>query len=179
MTRHLGDRLTALIDGELDHGTRERMLGHLAQCGDCRAEADAERQTKSLLGAMAAPQGPVELMLGLLSLDANRPAATGAANGLPGNGGGASAAGPGAGPSPFSFQTVPIRPPAAPAAGRPTAGRSPVRPQRLRVAAIGAVSLAALGTGVWLVGDFSASASPSHAPANPAPAQVVTYAPGH
>lgn len=179
MTRHLGDRLTALIDGELDHGTRERMLGHLAQCGECRAEADAERQVKSRLGTMSAPQVPVELMLGLLSLDANRPAASGAANGLPGGGGGASAGGSGSGPSPFSFQTVPIRPPAAPAASRPTAGRSPVRPQRLRVAAIGAVSLAALGTGVWLVGDFSASATPAHGPANPAPAQVVTYAPGH
>jgi hypothetical protein len=53
-----------------------------------------------------------------------------------------------------------------------------VRPQRLRAAAIGAVSLAALGTGVWLVGDFSASASPAHPPAQPAPAQVATYAPG-
>jgi anti-sigma factor RsiW len=180
VTRHLGDRLTALIDGELDHGTRERMLGHLAQCGDCRAEADAERQTKSRLSAMAAPQVPVELMLGLLSLDANRGAASGAASGgVSGGGSGSPAAGPGAGPSPFSFQTVPIRPPAAPASGRPTAGRSPVRPQRLRVAAIGAVSLAALGTGVWLVGDFSASASPSHAPANPAPAQVVNYGPAH
>ena len=64
MTRHLGDRLTALIDGELDHGTRDRMLGHLAQCDECRAEADAERKVKARLGTMAAPQVPVELMLG-------------------------------------------------------------------------------------------------------------------
>ena len=177
MTRHLGDRLTALIDGELDHGTRERMLGHLAQCDECRAEADAERRVKARLGAMAAPQVPVELMLGLLSLDANRGANT--SGGMPGADGNATSGAPGGAPAPFSFQTVPIRPPAAPAAGRPTAGRAPVRPQRLRAAAIGAVSLAALGTGVWLVGDFSASASPSHPPTQPAPAQVITYAPGH
>ena len=179
MTRHLGDRLTALIDGELDHGTRERMLGHLAQCAECRQEAETERQLKSRLSAMAAPQVPVELMLGLLSLDTNRGTGAGASAGQPGAGGGPAGGGPGSAPGPFSFQTVPIRPPAAPAAGRPTAGRSPVRPQRLRVAAIGAVSLAALGTGAWLVGDFSASASPSHSPAQPAPAQIVTYAPGH
>jgi hypothetical protein len=176
VTRHLGDRLTALIDGELDHGTRDRMLGHLAQCSDCRAEADAERQVKARLGTMAAPLVPVELMLGLLSLDTDR--GIGAA-GKPGADGGATPGGPGSLPAPFSFQTVPIRPPAAPAAGRPTAGRAPVRPQRLRAAAIGAVSLAALGTGVWLVGDFSAGASPSHPPAQPAPAQVASFPPGH
>jgi len=188
MTRHLGDRLTALIDGELDHGTRDRMLGHLAQCVDCRREADAERQLKARLGGLAAPQVPVELMLGLLSLDTNRGTGAGAGatpGGMPGGmssgmPGGGNQTAPGGSPAPFSFQTVPIRPPAAPAAGRPTAGRAPVRPQRLRVAAIGAVSLAALGTGVWLVGDLSGGATgSSHAPASPAPAQVVTYGPGH
>jgi hypothetical protein len=180
VTRHLGDRLTALIDGELDHGTRDRMLGHLAQCEDCRREADGERQVKAQLAALSSgPQVPVELMLGLLSLDTNRGAGATASGGLPGGGGPASGT-PGGAPGPFSFQTVPIRPPAAPAAGRPTSGgRAPVRPQRLRAAAIGAVSLAALGTGVWLVGDFSASAGPAHAPVQPAPAQVVTYGPGH
>lgn len=177
MTRHLGDRLTALIDGELDHGTRDRMLGHLAQCAECRAEADAERRVKARLGTMAAPQVPVELMLGLLSLDTDR--GLGSSGGLPGADGSSAPGGSNA-PAPFSFQTVPIRPPAAPAAGRPTAGRAPVRPQRLRAAAIGAVSLAALGTGVWLVGDFSAAASPSHPPVQPAPAQVASIGnPGH
>ncbi|GAA2051226.1 hypothetical protein GCM10009839_67630 [Catenulispora yoronensis] len=178
MTRHLGDRLTALIDGELDHGTRDRMLGHLAQCDDCRREADAERRVKARLGTMAAPQVPVELMLGLLSMDTNRGAGAGAGaapSGLPGPGGNV----PGPGGTPFSFQTVPIRPPAAPASGRPTAGRAPVRPQRLRVAAIGAVSLAAIGTGVWLVGDFSnAAGGTAHPTAPVAPAQVAPYGPG-
>jgi anti-sigma factor RsiW len=178
VTRHLGDRLTALIDGELDHGTRDRMLGHLAQCEDCRREADAERQVKARLGAMSAPAVPVELMLGLLSMDTNRGAGS-ASGAVPGSSPGA----PGGGGSPFTFQTVPIRPPAAPASGRPTAGRAPVRPQRLRAAAIGAVSLAAIGSGVWLVGDFGSGAGgTAHPPAPVAPVQVASLngpGPGH
>ena len=162
MTRHLGDRLTALIDGELDPSTRDRMLGHLAQCSDCRVEADAERQVKAQLSGLGEPLVPVELMLGLLSLDASRGGGFGG-----GSGSGAAAGGTASGaPTLFSFQTVPIRPPAAPAAsaaGRPVTGRAPVRPQRLRVAAIGVVSLAAVGTGAWLVSDLGATSHPNHA----------------
>jgi anti-sigma factor RsiW len=43
---HLGDRLTALIDGELGHAERDRALMHLAGCDECRAEADALRRVK-------------------------------------------------------------------------------------------------------------------------------------
>jgi anti-sigma factor RsiW len=166
MTRHLGDRLTAFVDGEVDLATRDRMLGHLAHCADCRTEADAERQVKARLSGMSAPQVPVELMLNLLSLDASR------GPGLPGGPGGLGGLGAGSGaPAPFSFATVPIRPPQAPVSGRPASGRGSVRPQRLRIAAIGAVSLAAVGTGVWLVGDLgsAASAHPPTAPAHVAP----------
>ena len=38
---HLGQRLSALIDGELNHTQRERVLAHLAQCEPCRLEAAA------------------------------------------------------------------------------------------------------------------------------------------
>lgn len=174
MNRHLGDRLTAFIDGEVDPSTRDRMLGHLAQCTDCRADADQERQLKARLAGLGEPKVPVELMLGLLSLDASRNMGAGAAAGTGGSGGfgggGFGSGGPGAsgganGPAPFSFQTVPIRPPAAPtgAAGRPVTERAPVRPQRLRVAAIGAMSLAAIGTGAWLVSDLGTASHPNHA----------------
>lgn len=43
---HLGEQLTALIDGELGHADRERVLGHLAGCAECRVEADALRRVK-------------------------------------------------------------------------------------------------------------------------------------
>jgi anti-sigma factor RsiW len=49
---HLGERLTALVDGELGHDERDRALVHLAACDQCRAEADALRALKRRLRAM-------------------------------------------------------------------------------------------------------------------------------
>ena len=46
MNRHLGERLSALIDGELSDTQRERVLAHLAGCEDCRREAAALRLLK-------------------------------------------------------------------------------------------------------------------------------------
>ena len=46
MKRHLGERLSALIDGELSDTQRERVLAHLAGCEDCRREAVALRLLK-------------------------------------------------------------------------------------------------------------------------------------
>jgi anti-sigma factor RsiW len=50
--RHLGDRLSALIDGELSHDERDRLLAHLAVCQDCRTEAAALRALKRRVGAL-------------------------------------------------------------------------------------------------------------------------------
>ena len=75
---HLGERLTAFVDGELDHDARERVLVHLARCGECRQAVEAERRTKSRLATTPDPQLPAALAdrLGALgeSLD-RRPAA--------------------------------------------------------------------------------------------------------
>lgn len=49
---HLGERLTALIDGELGDDEREKALGHLARCEDCRADAEALRRVKRRLHAL-------------------------------------------------------------------------------------------------------------------------------
>ncbi|WP_327661713.1 MULTISPECIES: anti-sigma factor family protein [unclassified Streptomyces] len=62
---HLGDRLAALVDGELDHDARERVLAHLATCTKCKAEADAQRRLKSVF-AQAAPPPPSESFLARL-----------------------------------------------------------------------------------------------------------------
>jgi anti-sigma factor RsiW len=43
---HLGERLSALIDGELSHDQRDRVLAHLAKCEPCRREAAALRLLK-------------------------------------------------------------------------------------------------------------------------------------
>lgn len=55
--QHLGDRLSALVDGELGHDARERVLAHVATCPKCKAEVDAQRRLKNVF-AEAAPPPP-------------------------------------------------------------------------------------------------------------------------
>jgi anti-sigma factor RsiW len=43
---HLGQRLSALIDGELEASERERVFFHMAKCGSCRDEVAALRTLK-------------------------------------------------------------------------------------------------------------------------------------
>jgi anti-sigma factor RsiW len=43
---HLGQRISALIDGELTDAERDRVLTHLAGCDECRQEAVALRALK-------------------------------------------------------------------------------------------------------------------------------------
>ncbi|WP_333775313.1 anti-sigma factor family protein, partial [Streptomyces sp. IBSBF 3136] len=158
--QHLGDRLSALVDGELGHESRDRVLAHLATCARCKAEADAQRRLKNVF-AEAAPPSPSESFLARLQ-------------GLPGggdlDGGGTPAPGGGLlGREPdtgvfglrrgerFEFGYVPAVPahPGAPEergfrihpVGRPDADRSASRGLRFAFAAAGAVSLAALALG--------------------------------
>jgi anti-sigma factor RsiW len=46
---HLGDRLSALVDGELDGADLDRAHAHLASCEQCRTEAAELRQLKQQL----------------------------------------------------------------------------------------------------------------------------------
>jgi anti-sigma factor RsiW len=49
---HLGQRLSALIDGELDPSERERVLIHMTRCGSCRDEVAAMRMLKRRMSAL-------------------------------------------------------------------------------------------------------------------------------
>jgi anti-sigma factor RsiW len=49
---HLGDRLSALVDGELGGAERDRAYAHLASCEQCRTEAAELRALKRKLGAL-------------------------------------------------------------------------------------------------------------------------------
>lgn len=49
---HLGDRLSALIDGELDGAERDRAYAHLAGCEQCRTEAAELRALKHKLSTL-------------------------------------------------------------------------------------------------------------------------------
>ncbi|GAA1155293.1 zf-HC2 domain-containing protein [Streptomyces hebeiensis] len=70
---HLGDRLAALVDGELDHDARERVLAHLATCAKCKAEADAQRRLKSVFAQSAPPQPSAGLLARLQALPGGLP----------------------------------------------------------------------------------------------------------
>ncbi|QDQ13514.1 anti-sigma factor family protein [Streptomyces spectabilis] len=170
--QHLGDRLAALVDGELGHDARERVLAHLATCPTCKTEADAQRRLKSVFAQTAAPP-PSESFLARLqnlpgmSLDdiegqggprtpVDDGFATGSsgATGLPG-GGVFSVGGPR--PDPL-LEYAPAGAHAAVlpseqrgfrihAVGRTEAERSGWRGRRFAFAAAGAVSLAAIALG--------------------------------
>jgi anti-sigma factor RsiW len=68
---HLGQRLSALIDGELSEAEQDRVLAHLADCEPCRREASALRTLKrrmNSLGGDPADGGDSALANRLMSL---------------------------------------------------------------------------------------------------------------
>lgn len=66
---HLGERLSALVDGELGPDEHERALIHLAQCEPCRFEADMTRRLKRRLHGLDEPEPDLDFMGRLSSLD--------------------------------------------------------------------------------------------------------------
>ncbi len=64
---HLGDRLSALVDGELGHDERDRLYVHLAACQECRAEAAALRALKRRVAALGDPDMDATLLGRLLA----------------------------------------------------------------------------------------------------------------
>ncbi|OEJ25160.1 hypothetical protein AR457_12525 [Streptomyces agglomeratus] len=168
--QHLGDRLAALVDGELSHDVRERVLSHLATCAKCKAEADAQRRLKSVFSTAAPPPPSEGLLARLQGLPGGGPGGRDgdddpAPFGRGGFGQGVFGADPRQGRSgrpgsSFDFDYVPaaghtgVLPGAAPwrgfrihDVGRAEAERSGGRGRRLAFAAASAVSLAAFALG--------------------------------
>ncbi|GAA3740881.1 anti-sigma factor family protein [Streptomyces tremellae] len=164
---HLGDRLAALVDGELDHDERERVLAHLATCARCKAEADCQRRLKNVFAEVAPPPPSAGFLARLQSLPAGRP--------QPPDGDG----GPGApGHEPFGHGVFDAQDPRGPLADTMDAfafagahgasvfpvhragqqERSARRGRRFAFAAAGAVSLAAVALGGTLPLGSSVSA---------------------
>ncbi len=139
---HLGDRLSALVDGELDGAERDRAHAHLASCEQCRAEAAELRALKRKLrglttGASGATGVPAEAAMTRRLIEMT---------------------GPG-GPMPSRRRRLRIVP-----GHRPVAGLTPPRParpgarrprsaHRRRYLMLGTVSLVVgLGTAAFTVG---------------------------
>src|SRR5258708_14060004 len=65
---HLGHRLSALIDGELDAVERDRVLVHLAGCEPCRGEAIELRTLKRRMNALGGAAADAALTRRLIGL---------------------------------------------------------------------------------------------------------------
>jgi len=65
---HLGHRLSALIDGELDDYERDRVLVHLAGCDPCREDAVALRTLKRRMNALGEAAADAALTRRLMGL---------------------------------------------------------------------------------------------------------------
>ncbi|MCX4964627.1 zf-HC2 domain-containing protein [Streptomyces sp. NBC_00654] len=172
--QHLGDRLAALVDGELKHDARERVLAHLATCPKCKAEADAQRRLKSAFAMSASPSPSEGFLARLQGLPGGPSGGDGGPGGPFGGGGrfadeffppmrpsGSSRADTAKGTSPldtFGFLPTAHGSTAVLPGGGPRgafrihdvardADRSPWRGRRFAFAAASAVSLAAIALG--------------------------------
>ncbi|MFE3597782.1 anti-sigma factor family protein [Streptomyces sp. NPDC059096] len=202
--QHLGDRLAALVDGELDHDARERVLAHLATCARCKAEADAQRRLKSAFAQAAPPQ----LSAGLLARLQGLPGGPGSGSGgdddgkgrLDGGRFGEGAFGDGSfGVRTDGFGYVPARPHGGSVlpggsgfrihdvgrhgGPRQDEARSPWRARRFAFAAASAVSFAAMALGGTMPLGTAAdvmprgagnSVTPMRAPGTTAPATSIS-----
>ncbi|MEU4194700.1 zf-HC2 domain-containing protein [Kribbella sp. NPDC026611] len=66
--QHPMDKLSAVVDGELDHDSRDKVLGHLVGCDTCRAEVDAQRRLKARMAAQETPDPSMDLMQRLMGV---------------------------------------------------------------------------------------------------------------
>jgi anti-sigma factor RsiW len=171
---HLGPRLSALIDGELDGSERERVLWHMTKCGSCRDEAAALRTLKRRVNAlheaaagagMAGLTGRLMSLSDVLRLDDPRSALDGSAPGT-------------------------IWPPPPPAGGWPLGehggqdataidrgSRPDQRAARYFLAGSLVVFLAGLGTAAFIVGGETQARAPTP-PVTPSIDVLVQTSPG-
>ncbi|MFI0452929.1 anti-sigma factor family protein [Actinomadura sp. 6N118] len=165
----LGERLTALVDGELGHEERDRALAHLARCERCRAEADALRRIKGRLRGLAdlplidgdesLPSGDLMSRLRAMGAGTGMGPGIGPGEGMPGEGalgeGALREGAPGEGIVPPTGRPSPVRPPLLRHGG--PRERSPLvsrprdnRPAGRAAASRGAGRVASMSAGVAL-----------------------------
>jgi anti-sigma factor RsiW len=130
---HLGDMLSALVDGELDGAELDRAHAHLAGCEQCRAEAAELRELKQQLRAlMTGAPAEAAMTRRLIAMT-----------------------GPG-GPQPPRRRLLRVVPGRRPAAGPPRSRPGTLRTRsarRRRYLVLGTVSLVVgLGTAAFTVG---------------------------
>ena len=145
-----GDLLSGLVDGELDHPTRERVLSHLMTCPACHQETESLRSLKSRL-SWAGAETPVpseQLVARLMQLQV--PGTTPAARVRAG-----------------AMRPASIRP-----AGRAAAVAGSRRPRRLRRRTV--TGLVAFGLSAAFVLGGQTGPSGARVPIDPTTDQFVT-----
>jgi anti-sigma factor RsiW len=145
-----GDLLSGLVDGELDHATRERVLSHLLMCPTCQGETESLRSLKTRL-SWAGAETPVpseQLVARLMQMQV-----------------------PGATPQP-RIRTGAMRPVSIRPAGRPAAVAGPRRPRRLRRRTVG--GLVAIGLSAAFVLGGQTGSTGAGVPIDPTTDQFVT-----
>jgi anti-sigma factor RsiW len=148
---HLGERVTALVDGQLSPEATERAHAHLAGCRPCRDLVEAERLMKARLASLDGPPPAPELLGRLLALGGPAGPLPPRAGHVPGTPRPAVLALPAA-PARVGRPAV-SRPAARPVAGRRGSvapagtgpGRRPRRRARLAVAVFGALTVVGVG----------------------------------
>ena len=174
---HLGDRVSALVDGQLDPQASERAHAHLASCRPCRDAVETERLLKTRLRALQGPDPESAFVGRLLALGGPEGPLPPREGHVPGS--------PRPAAVPLAVPRVPVavgvRPSAVAAPGRtrPAGRRLPARPgsrrprpsrlvaarrplgrrARLAVAVAGALSM--VGVGATVVGLALAPAGPA------------------
>lgn len=71
--QHPLDKLSAVVDGALDHDSRDRVLSHLVSCDSCRAEVDGQRRLKARMAALESPDLSTDLMQRLMGVSSFSP----------------------------------------------------------------------------------------------------------
>jgi anti-sigma factor RsiW len=123
---HLGRRLSALIDDELDAAERDRVLVHLAKCAACREDAIALRTLKRRMSALGEAAADAALTSRLMRL-----------------------AQPDGGPQ--EFGSVPPWPP-GPGPASPAEAAREIRVPWFVAVGFGAVAVAGIGAAAFLAG---------------------------
>jgi Putative zinc-finger len=170
---HLGDRASALVDGQLSPDAAERATAHLAACRPCRDLVELERLTKIRLVSLQGPAPTADLVGRLLAMGGPAgplPPRPGHVPGMPRPqtvplrttvGARSSAA------SAASMQATAVRPARRPVPTRP-AGRAAGHTQRrTRLAAVMLGALSVMGVGVAGVTISAASSGAAPRPATP------------
>ena len=146
---HLGDRLSALVDGELSGAELDRAHAHLAGCEQCRTEAAELRQLKQKLRELMTRE-PVDGMSAEAAMTSRLVAMTGPGGPVPVRSGPARS-----GPSRHRRLRVmhSRRPDAGPDLSPPGTRRTWLGARRRRYLVLGTVSLVvSLGTAAFTAG---------------------------